>query len=59
MKKQYLTQVIVGEYKTTAIPICSGYGYIHVLRETPIQIRSYQHINTSRGLYLNAELKNT
>nr|DAS45662.1 MAG TPA: hypothetical protein [Caudoviricetes sp.] len=57
MKKQYLTQVIIGEHKTTAIPIWSGYGHIHTLPTTSIQTRSYQRISTSRDLCLNAELK--
>lgn len=55
--KQYLGQVIVGEYKTTANPILTGYGYIHTLSETPIQIHSYQLISSSRDLYLSDELK--
>ena len=58
MKKQHLTQVIISEHKTTAIPMWAGYvGYTHAIPTTSIQAYLHQRISTSNGLYLSNDLK--
>lgn len=58
MKKQYLTQVIIGEHNTTATPMWSGYGTCaHKIPITSKQTHLYQRISTSNDLYLSSDLK--
>lgn len=58
MKKQYLTQVIISEHRTTAIPMWTGYGtYPRAIPTSPIQTYLCQRISTSSGLYLSNDLK--
>lgn len=58
MKKQYLTQVIISEHRTTAIPMWAGYGtYAHKIPTMPIQTYLSQRISTSDDLYLSDDLK--
>lgn len=58
MKKQYLTQVIIGEHNITAIPTWVGYGCIqHKVPTTSIRTHLYQRISTSNDLYLSSDLK--
>lgn len=58
MKKQYLTQVIISEHRTTAIPMWTGYGTCaHAISTTSIQTYLCQRISTSNSLYLSDDLK--
>lgn len=57
MKKQYLTQVIIGEHSTTAAPMWSGYGtYAHKIPITSNQTHLYQRISVSSYSYLSSGL---
>lgn len=58
MKKQYLTQVIISEHKTTATPMWTGYGtYAHKIPTTSIPTYLCQRLSTSDDLYLSDDLK--
>lgn len=58
MKKQYLTQVIISEHRTIAIPMWAGYGTgAHTIPTTPIQTYLSQRASTSNNLYLSNDLK--
>lgn len=57
MKKQYLTQVIIGEHNTTATPMWVRYGQTHTILTTTMRTHLYQRISTSNDLYLSSDLK--
>lgn len=58
MKKQYLTQVIIGEHNTTATPMWAGYGQTHAILTTTMRTHLYQRISKSNDdLYLSSDLK--
>lgn len=60
MKNQYLTQVIIGEHKTTAIPMWAGYGTgARTIPTMPMQTYLSQRLSTSKSksLYLSSDLK--
>lgn len=58
MKKQYLTQVIISEHRTTAVPMWAGYGtYAHKIPTTLIPTYLCQRLSTSDDLYLSDDLK--
>lgn len=58
MKKQYLTQVIIGEHNTTATPMWAGYGQTHTILTTTMRTHLYQRISKSNDdLYLSSDLK--
>lgn len=58
MKKQYLTQVIIREHRTTASPMWTGYGtYAHAIPTATKPIYLCQRISTSNDLYLSNDLK--
>lgn len=57
MKKQYLTQVIIREHRTTAIPMLAGYRHAHAIPTATKPIYLCQRISTSNDLYLSNDLK--
>lgn len=59
MKKQYLTQVIIGDHNTTATPMWAGYGTCaHTILTTTMRTHLYQRISKSNDdLYLSSDLK--
>lgn len=57
MKKQYLTQVIIGGHNTTAIPIWARYGQPHEIPTIPMQTYLCQRLSTGSNLHSSNDLK--